>query len=51
MSANLASRVVRKLYQRNQLVKGGFRLNGSTVQLSEITCPLLMWIADRSTNR
>ncbi|WP_052031945.1 class III poly(R)-hydroxyalkanoic acid synthase subunit PhaC [Novipirellula maiorica] len=38
---------VKKLYQRNELVKGEFRLNGKPVQLSKITCPLLMLVADR----
>lgn len=33
------------LYQRNQLVKGEFRLNGISVKLENITCPLLLLAA------
>ncbi|MFO0945258.1 MAG: class III poly(R)-hydroxyalkanoic acid synthase subunit PhaC [Planctomycetota bacterium] len=33
------------LYQRNQLVKGEFRLNGMPVDLKKITCPLLLLAA------
>ena len=36
---------VKKLYQRNQLVKGEFRLNDIPVKLERITCPLLLLTA------
>jgi polyhydroxyalkanoate synthase len=36
---------VKMLYQRNQLVKGEFRLNDVPVDLSRITCPLLLLTA------
>ena len=36
----------RCLYQRNQLVKGEFRLNNLPVKLERITCPLLLLTAD-----
>ncbi len=37
---------VKCLYQRNELVKGEFRLNGKLVTLDKITCPLLLLVAD-----
>jgi polyhydroxyalkanoate synthase len=37
---------VKCLYQRNQLVKGEFRLKDKPVQLERITCPLLLLTAD-----
>jgi polyhydroxyalkanoate synthase len=37
---------VKCLYQRNQLVKGEYRLRGETVNLKRITCPLLLLTAD-----
>jgi polyhydroxyalkanoate synthase len=37
---------VKCLYQRNQLVKGEFRLKGKKVDLAKITCPLLLLTAD-----
>lgn len=36
---------VKCLYQKNQLVKGEFRLNGKPVRLERITCPLLLLAA------
>ena len=38
---------VKKLYQRNELVRGEFRfrLNGPAVDLEQITCPLLLLVA------
>ena len=36
---------VKNLYQRNQLVKGEFRLNDIPVKLDRITCPLLLLTA------
>jgi polyhydroxyalkanoate synthase len=36
---------VKMLYQRNQLVKGEFRLNDVPVKLDRITCPLLLLTA------
>lgn len=36
---------VKCFYQRNQLVKGEFRLNGEPIDLSRITCPLLLLAA------
>ncbi len=36
---------VKCLYQRNQLVKGEFRLGGELVKLDRITCPLLLLAA------
>jgi polyhydroxyalkanoate synthase len=36
---------VKFLYQRNQLVKGEFRLAGNPVKLERITCPLLLLTA------
>lgn len=36
---------VKKLYQRNELVKGEFQLNGQLVDLKRITCPLLLLMA------
>jgi polyhydroxyalkanoate synthase len=38
---------VKCLYQRNQLIKGEFRLNDQLVDLSKIDCPLLMLVADQ----
>jgi polyhydroxyalkanoate synthase len=37
---------VKCLYQRNQLVKGEFRLKDKPVKLERITCPLLLLAAD-----
>ncbi|MFO0914041.1 MAG: class III poly(R)-hydroxyalkanoic acid synthase subunit PhaC [Pirellulales bacterium] len=37
---------VKCFYQRNQLVKGEYKLDGKTVQLSRIECPLLLLTAD-----
>jgi polyhydroxyalkanoate synthase len=37
---------VKMLYQRNELVKGEFRLDGEPVKLENITCPLLTLVAD-----
>ena len=37
---------VKCLYQRNQLVKGEFRLRDAPVKLERITCPLLLLTAD-----
>ncbi len=37
---------VKCLYQRNQLVKGEFRLNGKLVELARITCPLMLLTAE-----
>jgi polyhydroxyalkanoate synthase len=37
---------VKCLYQRNQLVKGEFRLRGKPVKLDRITCPLLLLVAE-----
>jgi polyhydroxyalkanoate synthase len=37
---------VKCLYQRNQLVKGEFRLRNKPVKLERITCPLLLLTAD-----
>ena len=36
---------VKKLYQRNELVKGEFRLGDMPVDLKRITCPLLLLMA------
>ena len=36
---------VKMLYQRNQLVKGEFRLGDDPVELERITCPLLLLTA------
>jgi polyhydroxyalkanoate synthase len=36
---------VKQLYQRNQLVKGEFRLGDVPVKLDRITCPLLLLTA------
>ena len=36
---------VKKLYQRNELVKGEFRLGDGRVELGRITCPLLLLTA------
>jgi polyhydroxyalkanoate synthase len=36
---------VKMLYQRNQLIKGEFRLNDVPVKLERITCPLLLLTA------
>ena len=36
---------VKKLYQRNELVRGEFRLGGRRVDLRRITCPLLLLTA------
>jgi polyhydroxyalkanoate synthase len=36
---------VKHLYQRNELVRGEFRLGGRLVDLRSITCPLLMLTA------
>ena len=37
---------VKCLYQRNQLVKGEFRLQEKPVKLERITCPLLLLMAE-----
>ncbi|HEX3656116.1 MAG TPA: class III poly(R)-hydroxyalkanoic acid synthase subunit PhaC [Pirellulales bacterium] len=37
---------VKMLYQRNELIKGEFRLDGEPVKLENITCPLLTLVAD-----
>jgi polyhydroxyalkanoate synthase len=37
---------VKCLYQRNQLIKGEFRLKNRPVKLGQITCPLLLLTAD-----
>jgi polyhydroxyalkanoate synthase len=37
---------VKHLYQRNELVMGQFRLREQPVKLQNITCPLLMLVAD-----
>jgi polyhydroxyalkanoate synthase len=37
---------VKCLYQRNELVKGEFRLKGKPVTLDKITCPLLLLVAE-----
>jgi poly[(R)-3-hydroxyalkanoate] polymerase subunit PhaC len=37
---------VKCLYQRNQLVKGEFKLNGAPVKLANVTCPLLVLTAE-----
>ena len=37
---------VKKLYQANALVRGEMSLGGRRVQLDQITCPLLMLVAD-----
>jgi len=37
---------VKMLYQRNELVKGAFRLGGKPVLLEKITCPVLTLVAD-----
>jgi polyhydroxyalkanoate synthase len=37
---------VKCLYQRNQLIKGEFRLKNQPVKLERITCPLLLLAAD-----
>ncbi len=37
---------VKMLYQRNELVKGEFRLDGEPVLLENITCPLLTLVAE-----
>jgi polyhydroxyalkanoate synthase len=36
---------VKKLYQRNELVKGEFKLGDELVELKKITCPLLLLMA------
>ncbi len=36
---------VKKLYQRNELVKGEFRLGNQPVKLDQITCPLMLLVA------
>jgi polyhydroxyalkanoate synthase subunit PhaC len=38
---------VKKFYQQNELVRGEFRLKGNLVRLNQITCPILMLVADR----
>jgi polyhydroxyalkanoate synthase len=38
---------VKKFYQQNELVRGEFRLQGNPVRLEQITCPVLMLVADR----
>lgn len=38
---------VKFLYQRNQLVKGEFKLKDIPVKLERITCPLLLLVAER----
>ena len=38
---------VKFLYQRNELVKGEFRLGTQAVKLDRITCPLLLLTADQ----
>jgi len=38
---------VKMLYQRNELVKGEFRLDGQPVLLERITCPLLTLVANQ----
>jgi polyhydroxyalkanoate synthase len=38
---------VKQLYQRNELVRGEFRLDGEQLDLKNITCPLLLLTADR----
>lgn len=37
---------VKKFYQKNELIKGEFRLDGEPVQLERIDCPLLMLVAE-----
>jgi len=37
---------VKKFYQQNELVRGEFRLLGNPVRLDQITCPILMLVAD-----
>jgi polyhydroxyalkanoate synthase subunit PhaC len=38
---------VKCFYQRNELVKGEYRLNGQKVSLEAIACPLLLLVASR----
>ncbi len=38
---------VKALYQQNQLVKGELSLDGARVRLREITCPVLLLVADQ----
>ena len=40
---------VKKLYQRNELVRGEFRLGDNPVELERITCPLLLLTARATT--
>ena len=37
---------VKCFYQKNQLVQGQFRLNGKSISLGDITCPLLILVAE-----